>query len=339
MFLTDKTNWSLLAKHLSGETSEKENQAISEWLGQKPGNLALYKQLKEDWTIMDTMNKQFNVDNAWSKLHSRILASEQPVTIAAGQVRNSNRSYPYLITPLRIAAAVLLVAAIGASAVFMVNRMQKVQVIAGVSERAKNTVLPDGSSVTLNAGSRISYQKSFGKGSRELKLEGEAYFEVAQDKDRPFSIYAKDARIQVLGTSFNVDASRDDQGVEVYVSTGVVQLAEADNLENKIILRSGNTGHLYNSEVRSGIAENENSMAWLTGDVDFSGLLIPEATAILNEIYHVSIVCRGKGIDTIRIDEGERFHDESLDVILQVICKQSNLKLEKSDNMIYLSAQ
>jgi len=81
-------------------------------------------------------------------------------------------------------------------------------------------------------------------------------------------------------------------------------------------------------------------MAWLTGDVDFQAVCLSlRPLPILNEIYHVSIVCRARVLIPSGSMKENDFMMKSLDVILQVICKQSNLKLEKSDNMIYLSAQ
>jgi ferric-dicitrate binding protein FerR (iron transport regulator) len=229
MFSKNKTDWNLLAKELAGETNEKEKQVVAAWLDQSPENRALYKQLKSEWMMMDNMISQFNVDNAWNKLHDRILTGESELkTVHAIRMVQPRRS---LLTPLRMAAAIALLALLGASLTFIANRSQKINITAAIHERGKNIVLPDGSSVILNGNSSIRYARNFSRKTREVKLVGEAFFEVSPDKDKPFRIYADNACIQVVGTSFNVDARREDHQVEVYVSTGMVELSEADNQE------------------------------------------------------------------------------------------------------------
>jgi len=140
-----------------------------------PENRALYNELKSDWKIMEAMKTQFNVDNAWNKLHHRIVESEESPVVLPGQARKVP-SYRFFLTPVRIAASIILLALLGTSVLFL-NQInwQKINVSANISERGKNIVLPDGSTVYLNANSSISYTKSFGKKSREVKLQGEAF--------------------------------------------------------------------------------------------------------------------------------------------------------------------
>ncbi|MBN1791581.1 MAG: FecR domain-containing protein [Bacteroidales bacterium] len=335
MFSKNKTDWSLLAKELADETNEKEKQVVAAWLNESPENRALYKQIKSDWMMMDNMTSQFNVDNAWNKLHDRILAGEPELKTDTGiRMVQTRRS---LFTPLRIAATLAFLALLGASVAFIANRSQKINITAAIHERGKNIVLPDGSSVILNGNSSIRYARNFNRKTREVKLVGEAFFEVSPDKDKPFRIYADHACIQVVGTSFNVDARREDHQVEVYVSTGMVELSEADNMNNKILLKPGNIGLLRNNAVTAKVAENENTIAWKTGAMAFYETRLSEVTSVLNDFFNVKIVIRENGVDSTLIT-GEYMNDP-LDHILEVICKQNHLTVEKSDNMIYLSRQ
>jgi transmembrane sensor len=334
MFLKNKTDWSLLAKSIAGETNEKEMQAVMQWLDNSPENRALYNELKSDWKIMEAMKTQFNVDNAWNKLHHRIVESEESPVVLPGQVRKVP-SYRFFLTPVRIAASIILLALLGTSVLFLTNKLQKINVSANISERGKNIVLPDGSTVYLNGNSSISYSKSFGKKSREVKLQGEAFFEVSPDKAKPFSIYANKACIKVLGTSFNVNARQSDHQVSVYVATGIVELSEADNAKNSVTLRPGNIGLLDYQSVTAIKAESENCIAWKTGSLSFRDTKLSEVTTLLSDIYHVKIVLGASGLDTTRIN-GD-YQNDPLDEILQVICKQTHLTVEKSDDMIYLS--
>jgi transmembrane sensor len=335
MFSKNKTDWNLLAKDLAGETNEKEKQAMAEWIDKSQENRTLYKQTKSDWKMMDKMNAQFNVDNAWNKLYNRIL-TEEPDLTADNTIRKVH-PYRFLLTPVRIAAAILVLALLGASVMYFTNRMQEVNVTAAVNERGKQVILPDGSSVFLNGYSTIRYPKHFKKRSREVKLSGEAFFEVSPDKDKPFRIFANDACIKVLGTSFNVDARGDDHQVEVYVSTGIVELSVVDNMNNKVLLKPGTIGLLKQKTVTARKSENENSIAWKTGCMTFYETRLSEVTPILNNFYNVNIVIREPGVDSTRITA--EYNNDPLDEILEVICKQNHLTVEKSDNMIYLSRE
>jgi transmembrane sensor len=334
MFLKNKTDWNLLAKYMAGEASEQESYAVEEWLGKSVENRALYNSIKSDWKLMDTMKTQFNTDKAWNKLHERIAASEGS-TVMQDTPLVTVRSPRLFLTPLRVAASIMLVALLGTSIWLITNNTRHISFIAGKEERGKQVVLPDGSSVFLNAGTSLSYSRSFNRKLREVKLDGEAYFEVTPDKTKPFRIYARKACVTVLGTSFNVNARKKNNQVSVYVTTGMVELSETDNRSNRILLKPGNMGMMNNKGITTMAAGNENAIAWKTGILSFRDTKLLEVTSLLNDIYGVNIVLQESGLDTTRINGDYR--NDPLDEILQVICKQTHLTVEKSDDMIYLS--
>jgi transmembrane sensor len=334
MFSKNKTDWSLLAKYMAGETDEKEAQAITEWIDNNPENRDLFIKIKSDWKMMNTMNSKFNVDNAWNKLQNRIISDDKSI-VNKDIITLQKPLNRYFMTPFRIAATLLLLAVLGTSLVFIYIGSQNVNITASVNERGKAVKLPDGSSVYLNANTRISYSKHFIRKSREVTLDGEAFFDVSHDKNKPFIIYTNKARIKVLGTSFNVNAPVNCDQVKVFVSTGIVELSEADNQTNHVLLRSGNIGMINHKAISSVKAENENSIAWKTGNVTFHDTRLSEVTSVLNDMYRVNIVIREPGIDTTRINGS--YQDDPLDEILKVICTQNHLTVEKSSDIIYLS--
>ncbi|MBO9661242.1 MAG: FecR family protein, partial [Chitinophagaceae bacterium] len=102
------------------------------------------------------------------------------------------------------------------------------QVIAQKGSRTR-AILPDGSTVWLNAGSSIRYGKTFNDKIREVTLYGEAYFDVVKQPDRPFIVHAGDINIKVLGTSFNVKSYPEDDLVETTLIKGLVQINQPGN--------------------------------------------------------------------------------------------------------------
>jgi transmembrane sensor len=332
MFSKHKISWSLLAKYLAGEANEREADAISRWLNLNPGNRTLFNNLRSDLILIDKMNKHFNVDNAWNKLHDRITTQENFNKPTKTRLKTYRRSQ--FFTPLSIAATLLFVVLVGASLIFLTGKYRNKTTITSYSDRITNIKLPDGSSVYLNTDTKISYSKKFNDETREISLDGEAYFEISPDKNKPFLIFADNACIKIVGTSFNVNSKGPDQQVEVYVSKGVVELSEAKNRDNGIILNPGYLGTLNRDGLKSIKTENENVIAWKTRNINFQDTRLSEVVEILNDVYKVDILFSEPNMDTIRITG--MYQDDPLDEILNIICTQNHFTIEKTDNKIYL---
>ncbi len=199
-------------------------------------------------------------------------------------------------TPLRIAASLLLLIALGASIAIAVGRYQKVTITTSANERLKNVTLPDGSTVTMNCNTTLSYMKHFRGNTRNVELTGEAFFEVTPDKSRPFIIQADEAAIRVVGTSFNVDTKGSSSTVEVYVSTGIVEVYKPESRNNSVFLHPGEMGTVSKNIINSKKASNENAIAWKTGRMDFRDIPLSEAVEMLNKMYRCEYYSQRTGI-------------------------------------------
>ncbi len=335
MFSKYKINWNLLAKYMAGETNTKENTDVETWANNNAGNRELLREIKTDWKKMDMMDTRFDVDNAWNKVQNRILTDSAP-EVHQSAVNYKKPVLRYMRTPMRIAASLALLAMLGIALVTVAGRLQRVNITASQTEKGKVVQLPDGTSVYLNADTRLSYTKRFAKNHRDVILDGEAFFEVTHDKSRPFRIYAGNACVKVLGTSFNVNTRKNNNQVEVYVSTGVVELSEVADQNNRVLLHPGNTGTIEQKKIQFTSTGSENCIAWKTGDLNFKDTRLQDVIPVLNDVYQVKIILNEPEIDTTRIDGS--YHGDPLDQILRVICKQNpKLKVAKSGDTIYLS--
>ncbi|HWL00457.1 MAG TPA: FecR family protein, partial [Parapedobacter sp.] len=102
----------------------------------------------------------------------------------------------------------------------------------------KQITLPDGSTAWLNSGSRISYPANFGSGkTRPVRLEGEAFFDVVKNKNKPFTIATDKITIKVLGTSFNVKAYPEEAETETTLITGEIELSVNERPSEKILMK------------------------------------------------------------------------------------------------------
>jgi transmembrane sensor len=108
-------------------------------------------------------------------------------------------------------------------------------------------------------------------------------------------------------------------------------------MDNSVFLHPGEIGTVSDNIINSKIASNENALAWKTGKMDFRDIPLSEAVTMLNKMYGVNIVLRAGGISSIKTTGEYRYPEEPLDTILRILCQQSTLRIEKSDNKIYLS--
>ncbi|NML40884.1 DUF4974 domain-containing protein [Chitinophaga sp. G-6-1-13] len=197
--------------------------------------------------------------------------------------------------------------------------------------------LEDGTRVWLNAGSRLVYPAGFGQQRREVFLEGEAYFEVATDAHRPFSVYANDMKVAVLGTAFNISAYREDASSQVVLASGSVQLEAFRGPGKKstpVQLSPGNralfTGHNGNMTV-----DNVD----VTGFISWKdGLMVAEHTSLyeilkkLSRYYNQPITTDTRsGNETF---SGNLDLQKTLNDVLDIIAATTSLKYEKQGNTI-----
>jgi len=197
--------------------------------------------------------------------------------------------------------------------------------------------LPDGSTVKINASSRIEFPESFGGGIRKVKLSGEAYFEVVSDMARPFIIETENASVEVLGTSFNVSAYPISNLVEVNVKTGKVKLTqytEGKSAGKTTILPAGSRGWLKvaEGEISQAGMLAPNYSSWITKEISFQRTPLAEAFSVLENTYHVRVKMENSEIGTILYTAN--FADLKLDYIVQVIARTHNLNVKKNGDEI-----
>ena len=172
-------------------------------------------------------------------------------------------------------------------------------------------VLPDGSCVTLSSGSSLRYRM---KETREIRMEGKVYFDVARDESRPFEVDADGAFVKVLGTEFMVDET-DGTSVKVYVEDGKVLFARNVRSEG-LSLTKGMGAFLEDGAAMPVLEEKPdvNAIAWQRGYFIFDQTPLSEVLDCLSGYYHVSFAAT----DLSKKLSGE-FHTDDLDLIIELI--------------------
>ena len=173
---------------------------------------------------MDTVWEEMEEDEISSLQHQQY---REEARLLLSRLRKPEKRFSF-IPYLRYVAMVAVILSIGWGG-FRLIRSNQEKVLTYTEVHVKNgehkrIILPDGTSVTLNAGSYLRYPREFITDVRRIEMNGEAFFEVTRDEEKPFLIHTKDADVKVLGTSFNVKAFDMDEQLTVSVQTGKVQV-------------------------------------------------------------------------------------------------------------------
>lgn len=224
----------LLFRFFSQETTKKENRLISEWLAANPDQADRVARLKDVFEGSSVMVSPDEAENQWHRL-SDSLPSGAPM----------RRLQPSLTVRLaRIAAVVLVLAGSGLLWLFSSNN----HVVRNQELVTKTILLPDGTEVDLGPASKLVYNNEFLEGNRQIRLTGDACFNVTSDPDHPFIVHAGQAKIKVTGTRFVVNAPPTTQEVEVSVKSGNVLFYNSEVLDKnsfRMSLLPGEKGIFY----------------------------------------------------------------------------------------------
>jgi ferric-dicitrate binding protein FerR (iron transport regulator) len=162
----------------------------------------------------------------------------------------------------------------------------------------KEVYLPDGSHITLQPKSRIIFSGAFDETQRQVFLEGEAFFEVAHDKERPFLVHAQQLTTRVLGTSFIVKAFPNDKDITVMVRTGKVSVytkPESDESATNETILTPNQQIVYNKDENTSVRTLVESPRAMVPEEDvkhmhFEGAPVTSILQTLEKVYQVDIV-------------------------------------------------
>lgn len=177
-------------------------------------------------------------------------------------------------------------------------------------------VLPDGSKVWLNASSSLRFPTAFVGKKREVELTGEAYFEVAKNKEMPFYVNVKGMQVEVLGTHFNVNAYADDNSIKTSLLEGSVKIKKGSISG---LLKPGQQGILENNknDLRIDRADMDEVVAWKNGLFQFDGANIKTIMLEISRWYNMEIVYEGSVAE--RSFVGKISRDAQLSDVLKIL--------------------
>ena len=321
----------LMTRYFSGEAGENEIAELSSWLRKSDENRDIFEQLKKTWHALgeDLVMETLDVDQEWLELEAKLGTGKK--------VEMGKRRTLKLVT--RIAAVALILLSIG----FLMKHIifggnQTIEVLA--QNEVIETTLPDGSKVTLNAGSTIEYPKNIDKNDqRTVELTGEAHFEVAHNPEKPFIVSAGDYRVEVLGTSFYVNTKGPDGKLQVILIEGSVAVYHKDTPEERTIMKPGEQVEAASAtnEISLGNKYEEYFMVWKTRSMSFENERLDRVVSIISKAYNIPVTLKNPGSGNCRLSVS--FEDQTLESVLTVLESTLDLQINKDGNGYVVDGQ
>lgn len=282
--------YELLAKYLSRQCTQAELEEVNRWLNEDAEHPLLLEKLKRQWEAVQVDTSAFVIPDkaaVWNKVQARIRDKVK-------QVPMYSRSL--LIRVSSVAAVLALV--LGFSLSFLLNGQKESwqasqfeNVVMAPPGQKTQLVLPDGTLVWLNSGSRLSYNYQYSTQDRVVNLEGEAFFDVKKDTQYPFIVKAGAVDVKVHGTAFNVSAYEDEENIMVALLRGKVSLLSADSQQLLTYLSPDQIAAVSknNLSCQVTLCDAETESSWHHNLLKFDGTPAKEVWKKLERWYGVDI--------------------------------------------------
>lgn len=308
----------LLPLYFEGKTTPEQTAQVESWIAENEENKVIAEKAAAVYQFADTiLALEGDEKKSLDRLHRRIHSIGVRKTL-----RWFERVAAILFIPLLVTGALLM------------SRKSSDEIpertMSTPPSMTASTTLPDGTTVILNSGSTISFPAEFSGGERRVKLDGEAWFEVAHNPESPFYVETpQNATVKVYGTSFDVDAYSAETTMKVVLKEGSVSLlyTDSEGIESEWRLRSGDRA-IYDSVSRmldyTSRVNVSSISSWTTGKLVFQRTSVPEMLRSLSKRYGVKFIIRNQAIKEYQFTG--MIDSQSLDKVLEYISTVSRIR-------------
>lgn len=275
--------------------------------------------------------QQYDVDQAFERFRKR-----------TGLDQSGRQSYKWYRTWSVAAVAIVLLGLITVTAYWQGSRQiqsnfSDIVVEAPLGSKTKLT-LPDGSTVWLNAGSKMVYSQGFGVSDRRLAFQGEGYFEVEKNDEMPFLVQTHDVNVTVVGTKFNFRNYPEDEEAVVELLEGKVAL-ENQLKEEAVRYLSPNEKivlHKATGEMDITSTKVKEATLWTENILLFDEDLLPDIVRELERSYHVQIEIENEDLKQTRFYGQFNQLEQNIYDVLDMLSETGKLKYHEEGKVIYL---
>ena len=308
----------LLKRFLTGAASDEEAMKVENWLDELP-------QVNDSWTSLSDEDKEAFLKSLKEKID---ISNDAEIFC-----RDKYAGWLWLV-----AATVIIMLMIPIYALWkkhpaqLITKAAVFKVIQTNEGEVRQWQMSDGSLVWLNAQSKIRFRNGFDSHSRDVYLEGQAFFEVARDIQRPFIVHASNLQVSVLGTHFDISDYDEDKAVSVSVLSGKVAVGSMKGQKAPVIL---NPGELlsYNKHShfvsRSSFTVSEQP-GWTKGEVVFYHTKMSEVANYIKRHYGWSITINDPAVHNMELS-GNFGKIENVKELLDIICLTINAQYKTNE--------
>ncbi|PAU93025.1 hypothetical protein CK503_13970 [Aliifodinibius salipaludis] len=343
--------YQLIASYLAGECTDREQRKVEQWIDQSQENKRQFQELRRIWQLsgdaVSPQDMEWDVNQEWNRLDRQINKEKG----ASGSKNSDQKRYWSFRSSsihsgtqkfIRVAAVFLVAGLIGLLSYQSWDKPAQKdqepilrQISTGNGQRA-NLTLADGTEVMLNADSELELPKEFASDVREVHLDGEAYFSVSKNEEKPFLVHSNQSTVRVLGTSFSIRSYPEDQKVQVVVEEGRVSFGQKKEGEGqKAILNRNELGtfDLSTSTLSTRTVEDlELYMSWRNGYLKFEESRLNDVAKALERRYDIRVFFEEPTLKTLLLTA--YLKSRSLQNVLDVISTSLDIEYELKDNTV-----
>ena len=302
-------------KCFRNELSEKEKADLDAWIAEDEANAGMYKEALVEYEYL-------------------LINGDVDALKEMAPVSHSGRT-GIVRTIVKAAIGVAAAVAIFFTATWLSDyRMQKdlsrnLITATALPGQIVSMGLPDGTSVQLNSGATMYYPAMFKGKEREVRLEGEAFFEVAHDSKKPFIVKTFASDIKVLGTKFNVNADRNAGEFSVTLAEGSVQVSSLADPGRIIVMKPDEKVYMADGKLMVKRTKVKDEIRWKDGIIDIDGLDFDELIDKLEMAFGVDIVIDRETLPEFKYTGGRLRVSDGIEYALNVLGNGSDFTWSK----------
>ena len=339
----------LITKYLNNEADTAEIEQVDRWRILSVNHKAEFERLQRAWELasagigMQEWDRQKTKEQfLWKVIQSQSIAIQNRVKTQGNRSR-------FISGLMKYAAMAMLLIGISSILFYYLpgnNRNKNFTEISVLRGSKTQMTLADGSKLWLNAGSSVKYGNDYNKQKRDIFLEGEAYFEVAKNRNKPFNVYAGGIVVHALGTIFNVKAYPEEKVVETTLVEGSVSVDVNNKPDEKIILKPHEQVFYNKSDLQNNDSEKilitkgintELFTSWINDKLVISSEDLESLTVKLGRKYDVKFHFEDNALKKLRFTGVLK--NETIEQILEVLKISSPVNYRIREREIWLTSK
>lgn len=317
----------IFERYLSGEANSSEiaklrsfivsNTQLSDWLENEIKTSSEDIDLETKLRMLENIQQQTNI-------YATHLSEDNSDKNKRGLIFRKISNIAAIILPF--------VLILGAYLYFNTQKAKPFVIAANLGEKA-SLILPEGTKANINSGSKILYYSNYNEKNRFIELEGEAFFDVMHDLDKPFIVQCEDIQIKVLGTSFGIKAYKNEEDISVVLNTGKIQLItpmeEIEMKPNERITYNKTTQKTTLYEVNA-----EDYTDWRQNRLRFEDESLSVIMKTISRMHNIDIVFENAESQNKRFTG--TIDNSNIESVLNTIKLTSSVQYRQHEGVIYL---